>query len=108
MGEGRILIQVSRPDTFYSSGSYQKNEVSLPFGEFWKILEKNKARINTNLKSRDLYENIKAEYEKSYSKLLPLKETLHKTDWLIDQIVYRLYGITEDEIRIIEGTNGER
>ena len=25
------------------------------------------------------------------------------TDWLIDQVVYRLYGLTEEEIRIVEG-----
>ncbi|OGP54057.1 MAG: hypothetical protein A2Y65_00575 [Deltaproteobacteria bacterium RBG_13_52_11] len=84
-------------------GDYQKGEEDLPFEEFWKILEKNKTRIQTNLKARDLYENIKAEYEKSLSKLLPLKEKLHKTDWLIDQIVYKLYGLTEDEIKIVEG-----
>jgi type II restriction/modification system DNA methylase subunit YeeA len=66
-------------------------------------LEKNKARIQTNLKSRELYENIRSEYEKSLSKLIPLKEKLRKTDWLIDQIVYKLYGLTEEEIKIVEG-----
>jgi type II restriction/modification system DNA methylase subunit YeeA len=53
-------------------------------------------------KSREFYENIRSEYEKSLSKLLPLKEKLCKTDWLIDQIVYKLYDLTEDEIKIIE------
>jgi len=32
-----------------------------------------------------------------------LKEKLRKTDYLIDQIVYRLYGLTEEEIKIVEG-----
>jgi len=31
-----------------------------------------------------------------------VKELLCKTDWLIDQIVYMLYGLAEDEIKIIE------
>jgi type II restriction/modification system DNA methylase subunit YeeA len=31
-----------------------------------------------------------------------LKEKLRKTDWLIDQIVYKLYGLTEEEIKIVE------
>jgi len=84
-------------------GDYQKGEEDLPFEEFWKILEKNKSKIQANLKSRELYENIKSEYEKSLPKLLPLKEKLHKTDWLIDQIVYKLYGLTEEEIKIVEG-----
>jgi hypothetical protein len=83
-------------------GDYEKNDEPLPFEEFWKILEKNKARIQANLKSRELYENIKSEYEKSLSKLLPLKEKLRQTDWLIDQIVYKLYGLTEEEIKIVE------
>jgi hypothetical protein len=28
---------------------------------------------------------------------------INSTDGLIDQIVYRLYGLTEDEIKIVEG-----
>lgn len=84
-------------------GDYQKGEEHLSFEDFWKVLEKNKNKIHTNLKARELYENIKSEYEKSLSKLLPLKEKLRKTDWLIDQIVYKLYGLTEEEIKIVEG-----
>jgi hypothetical protein len=38
---------------------------------------------------------------KSLSRLLPLKENC-TTDWLIDQIVYKLYGLTEEEIKIVE------
>jgi len=83
-------------------GDYQKGEEHLSFDQFWKILEKNKTRIQANLKSRELYENIRSEYEKSLTKLLPLKEKLRKTDWLIDQIVYKLYGLTEEEIKIVE------
>lgn len=84
-------------------GDYQKEEAPVPFEEFWKIFEKNKVKIQANLKSRELYENIRSEYEKSLSKLLPLKEKLRKTDWLIDQIIYKLYGLTEGEIKIVEG-----
>jgi len=85
-------------------GDYQKGEKHLSFEEFWKILEKNKNRIQTNLKSRELFDTIRDEYDKSFSKLLPLKEKLRKTDWLIDQIVYKLYGLTEEEIKIVEGS----
>ena len=84
-------------------GHYQKGEVNLSFEDFWKILEKNKNRIQANLKSREVYENIRSKYEKSLSKLLPLKEKLRKTDWLIDQIVYKLYGLNEEENKIVEG-----
>jgi hypothetical protein len=85
-------------------GHYQKVEEHLPFEDFWKILEKNKAKIQANLKSREHYENIRSEYEKSLSKLLPLKEKLRKTDYLIDQIVYKLYGLTSEEIKIVESS----
>lgn len=84
-------------------GDYQKGEEHLAFEEFWKILEKNKSRIQANLKTRETFDAIKTEYERSLSKLLPLKEQLRKTDWLIDQIVYKLYGLSQEEIRIVEG-----
>jgi len=36
-------------------------------------------------------------------RVLPLKAQLGKTDRLIDQVVYRLYGLTEEEIGVVEG-----
>jgi hypothetical protein len=84
-------------------GDYQKGEEHFSFKDFWKILEKNKTKIQANLKSRELYENMESEYEKSLSKLLPLKEKLRKTDWLIDQVVYKLYGLSDKAIEIVEG-----
>ncbi|MBC7317916.1 hypothetical protein H5T57_01495 [Candidatus Bipolaricaulota bacterium] len=47
---------------------------------------------------------LREEYERSLSKLRPIKEGLRLTDALIDQIVYRLYGLSEEEIRIVEGS----
>jgi len=35
-----------------------------------------------------------------------LKRTIAATDKQIDQLVYELYGLTEDEIRIVEGAAG--
>ena len=35
----------------------------------------------------------------------PLKAQLAWTDGVIDQIVYRLYGLTAEEIRVVEGVN---
>jgi hypothetical protein len=46
-------------------------------------------------------ESLKEEYEASLAVLLPLKARLAATDRLIDQVVYQLYGLTEDEIAII-------
>ncbi|TET70374.1 MAG: hypothetical protein E3J56_08130 [Candidatus Aminicenantes bacterium] len=84
------------------SGGYQKGKTQLHFQDFWRLIEKNKSRINVNLKSRELFDAIRNEYEKSLSKLLPIKEKILKTDWLINQIVYKLYGLTDEEIKIVE------
>ncbi len=82
-------------------GDYQKGEETLPFDELWAILRKNKNRIERNL-SPTFMQDVKRAYEESLSDLLPIKEKLRLTDRLIDQIVYRLYGLTEEEIRIVE------
>ena len=83
-------------------GDYQKNEEHLSFDDVLKILKKNKTRIKKNLSSREFQESLRIEYEKSLAKLLPLKEKIAKTDWLIDQIIYKLYGLTEEEIQLVE------
>jgi len=82
-------------------GDYQKGEQALPFDELWAILRKNKNRIERSL-SPTFMQEVKRAYEDSLSALLPIKEKLRLTDGLIDQIVYRLYGLTEEEIRIVE------
>jgi hypothetical protein len=35
--------------------------------------------------------------------LLPIKDQLARTDALIDQVVYKLYGLTDEELAIVEG-----
>lgn len=85
-------------------GDYQKDQPELPFEEFWQILLKNKNRISKVL-SPSFRSDVEKYYSESLSKLLPLKSRLAKTDTLIDQIVYKLYGLTEDEIQIIEQQN---
>lgn len=82
-------------------GNYQKGEESLPFDELWVILRKNKRRIGRNLSPAFMKEAEQA-YNESLSALLPVKERLRLTDELIDQIVYCLYGLTEEEIQTVE------
>jgi len=36
--------------------------------------------------------------------LAEVKEKIEKTDWLIDQVVYQLYGLSEEEIGVVEGS----
>jgi hypothetical protein len=45
---------------------------------------------------------LACEYESSLAKLLPIKARLAATDMLISQIVYALYGLSDDEIKVVE------
>ena len=73
--------------------------------EFWELeaaevfahFRANKLR----LKDAD-EEKIRARFQSAKDKVLPLKASLAFTDDLIDEIVYRLYGLTPDEIRIVK------
>ncbi len=84
-------------------GDYQKGEPPLAFEELLDILRKNKGRLGVSLSDVGLIERLRSEYEGSLERVLPLKDRLAKTDALIDQVVYRLYGLTEEEIAVVEG-----
>jgi TaqI-like C-terminal specificity domain/Eco57I restriction-modification methylase len=86
-------------------GDYQKNEPSLTTEELLDILRKNKNHLGVSLSDANLLDRIKKTYEQSLQRVLPLKERLARTDRLIDQVVYRLYGLTEEEIKVVEGSN---
>jgi len=69
------------------------------------VLVKNKSKIKEgyNPKSRVHHDTLKDWYDSSVAKLKPLIVKIDATDTLIDQIVYKLYGLTLEEIGIIEG-----
>jgi len=83
-------------------GDYQKSEEPLGFGDLVAILQKNRSRIGAGLSDPAFANRLRTEYESSLARLLPIKDRLAKTDWLIDQVVYRLYGLTEEEIAVVE------
>jgi hypothetical protein len=83
--------------------------------EFWKLetavvfahLGKNRkalaaAKVDLNEATE---EKIRSRFEQSRAAILPIDSQITFTDELIDQIVYRLYGLTPDEIRIVEGVS---
>jgi hypothetical protein len=84
-------------------GDYQKAEPHVSLDELLDILRKNRRKLATDPSGRAFQEHLAAEYEASLSKLLPLKQRLAATDRLIDQVVYRLYGLTEAEIVVVDG-----
>jgi hypothetical protein len=82
--------------------------------EFWKLKAedvfahlranaKTLAAQNVRLKDTD-EEKIRTRLQKATDKLLPLDTRLTFTDSLIDQIVYRLYGLSSEEIEIVQGS----
>jgi len=67
------------------------------------VAELKKKKVNLSLVQQDEWE----EYFESYQKeLLELQAQIDTTDKEIDVMVYELYGLSEDEIRIVEGREG--
>jgi hypothetical protein len=77
------------------------------YESFLAVLKKNSKKLAVDPARREPAEALRAEFEGSMGKLLPLRERIRQTDELIDATVYRLYGLTEEEIRIVEGSNGK-
>jgi hypothetical protein len=69
------------------------------------VLKKNSKKLQVDPARREPAEMLRAEFEGSMGKLLPLRERIRKTDELIDATEYKLYGLTEEEIGIVEGSN---
>lgn len=67
------------------------------FERLWNTFKDNSLSLG-----RDFHDRLKEEFEKGLNKLVPLREKIDRTDWLIDQIVYKLYGLTEEEIGVVE------
>lgn len=84
-------------------GDYQKGEPPLDFGGLVEILQKNKGKLGVKLSNDGFVDQLKVRYEESLGRVLPLKGQLEKTDRLIDGVVYRLYGLTEEEVGVVEG-----
>ena len=66
------------------------------------VFKKNKKKLQIDPSRRDFQDRLSTEFDKSIQKLTPLKRKIEMTDRLIDQIVYKLYELTEEEIRIVE------
>jgi hypothetical protein len=72
------------------------------YESFLAVLKKNGKKLAIDPSRREPAETLRAEFEGSMGKLGPLWERIRLTDDLIDAIVYRLYGLTEEEILIVE------
>lgn len=85
----------------YSIGKLSKkleNYYELDLDTFLEELRKKKVDV----KSRQNYQNLKKEFEESVAVIAPLQQQIQTTDDEIDRMVYELYGLSDDEIQIIE------
>ena len=74
-----------------------QNWYELSFAEFLKELAK--AKVNLTLSQKAEWEDYFLQEQK---KALDCQSKVHNTDKEIDQMVYQLYGLTEEEIAIVE------
>ena len=71
------------------------------FEDLLDVLKKNKVVPDPCPSS--VRDTIASEFSAAVNALTPLKTRIKATDDLIDRIVYRLYGLTDAEIAIVEG-----
>lgn len=62
---------------------------------YW-LSQEEQRKIAIDPARRELQERLRAEFAASADKLKPLMERIAAMDKLIDQIVYKLYGLTEE------------
>ena len=81
-----------------------QNFESLDFEEFIKELKKaKKLKFNDKLEERNFKNDWKALFEDDSKLALDLKAQIDTTDKEIDSMVYELYELSEEEIKIVEG-----
>jgi hypothetical protein len=106
-----LLYDISSKFSNYFSKQYQIEKLTgklekwyeLEFVDFIKELNKAiKGIKGTPLTKKDEFEWIDL-FEENKQKALSLKAEIDKTDKEIDQMVYALYELTEEEIKIVEG-----
>lgn len=72
---------------------------SLSFGQFLKELEKQKLKFPL-LEQNEWLQYFESEKQKAIS----IQQLINQTDKETDAMVYALYGLTEEEINIVENS----
>lgn len=75
-----------------------ENFYTIEFADFVKELSKQKVKLS--LKQQDEWEEYFADYKKDCQRLA---EDIATTDNQINQLVYKLYDLTDEEIAVVEG-----
>ena len=97
--EGEIGVEIGALQNKTAIQGY----FDLTLNRLLDILKKNRRFIAVDPSSRNFRESLEREFTASLAKLKPLLTRIQRTDGLIDQTVYRLYGLTDEEIATVEG-----
>ena len=94
----KLSRQLSRKFEIEKLTKKLQNWHTLTFAEFVKELKKKKIKLGLSEEAEweDYFEAEKA-------KAQTIQSEIDKTDREIDKMVYELYGLTEEEIKIVEG-----
>jgi type I restriction-modification system DNA methylase subunit len=108
----KTLIETREQVVKYISSKYNLTDISrkltlwdtLDFNDFLKelneILKKNNSILLTKMEEFEWMEL----FEENKKKALDLKTQIDQTDKEIDRMVYALYGLTQEEIQIVENS----
>ena len=80
-----------------------QNFETLEFDDFIKEYQKAKKLKLSKLDERKLKEEWEELFQYDKNKVLELQAQINKTDKEIDNMVYELYGLSDNEIKIVEG-----
>jgi type I restriction-modification system DNA methylase subunit len=93
------MVNKTRLMEFHTS-SNMLSENSI--GEIERVLAENHVRLGGEQLTR-----LREEYSRAVSAIAPLIDMISRTDQLIDLVVYFLYGLTPDEIAVVEGSTSD-
>jgi restriction endonuclease S subunit len=98
----RRKFQISPDDTFPQIMIRDILQFSIPLSPI-PLLEKISIFVKNILNSYKQLPSANTDHEKNL-----IQRQIESTDHRIDELVYDLYGLTEEEIKIVEGTNDRK
>ena len=102
-GNGALAALSGKTTILNYIGDYQRNKLPATFGEIWGAIVKNSAQVPNQL-DQSLKSKVELEYENSLSVLRPIIEKLVKVDQEIDEAVFAIYKLNEDERAVVRAS----
>jgi len=104
-----VAQYTGRPVDEWALKTHLRRYYEQDWAEMQRILKRNQRKLPRVDLDVEAYKNepaarIRAAWETSMETLHPLLAHIEATDRLIDRIVYRLYGLTEEEVAVVQGT----